>query len=114
MLRFPRFVKAALQQPGVLFILVLASLRRHLTRRALAAARSELDDEHRRLERIVNHAPIGIVLVDADGRFVTVNPAFCEMLGYPRAALEGRRFVDFIVCQDPETRARAVPGRVSR
>ena len=83
-------------------VLLLVAFRGEVAAQALASARSELDDEHRRLERIVNHAPIGIVLVNADGRFVTVNPAFCEMIGYARAALEGRRFVDFIVCEDPE------------
>ena len=81
--------------------------------RALAYARSELGDEHRRLERIVTHAPIGIVLVDADGRFVPVNPAFCEMLGYlapssPGAACRLHRLRRF------GGGARAVPGQIPR
>ena len=84
-----------------LLLLLLAAYRREAATRALAGARAELDDEHRRLERIVNHAPIGIVLTDAEGRFVMVNPALCAMLGYTKGELEGRLFVDFVECEDP-------------
>ena len=101
MLRFPTLMRAVLRQPGVLFVLLLALFRRRATRKALATARAELDDEHRRLELIVNHAPIGIVLIDSEGRFAVVNPAFCEMLGYAREELQGRRFIDFVESDDP-------------
>ena len=84
-----------------LLLLLAAAYRREAATRALAGARAELDDEHRRLERIVNHAPIGIVLTDAEGRFVMVNPALCAMLGYTKGELEGRLFVDFVECEDP-------------
>ncbi len=84
-----------------LLLLLLAAYRREAATRALAGARAELDDEQRRLERIVNHAPIGIVLADAEGRFVMVNPALCAMLGYTKGELEGRLFVDFVECEDP-------------
>jgi two-component system NtrC family sensor kinase len=101
MRRFPRFVTTLLQQSRVPFGLLQAPFRRRVTRKALAAARAELDDEHHRLELIVKHAPIGIVLVDSEGRFVMVNPAFCEMLGYARHELEGRPFIDFVESTDP-------------
>jgi PAS domain S-box-containing protein len=41
------------------------------------------------LERAFEHAPNGIALVDLEGRFVSVNAAFCEVLGYARAELVG-------------------------
>lgn len=38
-------------------------------------------------------------IVDANGVFLKVNDAFCDMLGLPRQKIEGRPFSDF-VCED--------------
>jgi PAS domain S-box-containing protein len=38
----------------------------------------------------------GILIVDADGRFVDVNESFCRILGAPKARLIGTQFTDFI------------------
>ena len=37
-------------------------------------------EEHFRT--LVDHAPDGIFIADADGRYLEVNAAWCEMLGY--------------------------------
>src|SRR5437764_11323 len=63
-----------------------------LSARAVKAARSELADEHARLERMFLDARIGMVLVDDDGRWVRVNPAVCAMLGYSQEELENSSF----------------------
>jgi PAS domain S-box-containing protein len=63
--------------------------------RALQKVRAELADEQRTLKRIVEYAPIGVALTGEGGRFLTVNPALCRMLGYDRDELEGRPFSDF-------------------
>src|SRR5437879_3097521 len=66
---FVLFVSAA----GLLSMLI--ALQLFLTARALRAARSELAEEHARLERMFLDARIGMVLVDDQGRWVRVNPA---------------------------------------
>ena len=37
---------------------------------------------------------VGLVQIDTDGRFQIVNRRFCEMLGYTRQELVGKRFID--------------------
>jgi PAS domain S-box-containing protein len=41
-----------------------------------------------------DEAPIGMALTALDGRFVRVNAALCEIVGYTQAELEGTRFQD--------------------
>ena len=45
-------------------------------------------------ERIFESGPTGIVLVDSEFRFLSVNQRFCQMLGYEAEELIGRKFVD--------------------
>jgi PAS domain S-box-containing protein len=47
-------------------------------------------------DRLAEHAPIGVQELDATGRFVEANSAFCRMIGYTRAELVGRSIADFI------------------
>ena len=112
MVRFPRLVRASLQQPGVLFVLLLALFRRHVTKRALTAARAELDDEHRRLERarleaavaderqlltaFLQTTPDQIYFKDRDSRFIRASDAQARKLGAASAEeLIGRTDFDF-------------------
>src|SRR5579884_3767900 len=39
-------------------------------------------------------SPLGIVMLDRDGRWQEVNPAWCKILGRPRTQLLGRHFND--------------------
>lgn len=55
-----------------------------------------------------DHAPIGMALVDLDGRFTRVNPALCEMLGYDAGDLEGRRIGDISHPADADAASRVV------
>jgi PAS domain S-box-containing protein len=51
----------------------------------------------------------GVVVVDADRRFVYANPAACEMLGYSLEEVRGRDLLDsFPVGSHPTVRARLV------
>ena len=43
---------------------------------------------------------VGMALVDENGRWIAVNPALCEMLGYTREELEGRSFSEFTHPED--------------
>ena len=46
--------------------------------------------------------PAGMMVCDVDGRYVTVNDAFCEMLGYSRDELIGRSYMDITHPDDVE------------
>jgi len=43
-------------------------------------------------ENAFHHAPIGMALVGLDGRFMKINAAFCELVGYPEARMLGLDF----------------------
>jgi PAS domain S-box-containing protein len=47
-----------------------------------------------------HESPLGIVIIDGDGRWQEVNPAWCAILGRPRADLLGRHFNDFTHLDD--------------
>jgi PAS domain S-box-containing protein len=40
------------------------------------------------------HAPIGVCLVSLEGRWLRVNPAFCDLVGYSEAELMARTYQD--------------------
>jgi diguanylate cyclase (GGDEF)-like protein/PAS domain S-box-containing protein len=65
------------------------------------AARVERDPrEH--LALVFDHAPIGMGLLDQDGRWVLVNHALCEITGYTAGELIGSRFHDVVHPDDAE------------
>ena len=45
-------------------------------------------------ERVFEFGPAGIVLVDSEFRFISVNTRFCQMLGYSEAEIIGKTFLD--------------------
>ena len=61
---------------------------RDITDRRLAEGRLRAAEEQFR--RSFDDAPIGMMLVDLDERYIEVNDAFCVIVGRPRAALIGR------------------------
>ena len=65
---------------------LLPAIRREMrdveTRKGRDAAEASLNDLRVRLQATVERAPVGIVNLSRDGRFIHVNPRFCEMLGY--------------------------------
>ena len=74
--------------------------------------RKRTEEALRRLEAdyrgLVEHAPLGIYRSSADGRFVTVNRALVEMLGYESADEVLRLDIPREVYADPEQRADLV------
>ena len=60
-----------------------AALRESETKAVLAVRASEA-----RLVDAFHYAPVGMALVGLDGRFISVNPALCEISGHPREQLE--------------------------
>ena len=47
-----------------------------------------------RFRKVFEDGPLGIVVIGTDFRFIDVNPAFCDLLGYSRDELRGRRFAE--------------------
>jgi two-component system, cell cycle sensor histidine kinase and response regulator CckA len=66
------------------------------------ATRRALGESRERLELVVNHASDGIFLADTDGRWLDVNPAACELLGYGREELIGKHVTEMIAPEDLE------------
>jgi diguanylate cyclase (GGDEF)-like protein/PAS domain S-box-containing protein len=48
-----------------------------------------LREREEQFRRSFDDAPIGMMIVDLDGRYIEVNDAFCAIVGRPRAALIG-------------------------
>ena len=66
-------------------------LREVEVRRDRRRSEEKLKVEHAFREAIENSIPCGITTVDLEGRQTYVNPAFCEMVGYPESELLGAR-----------------------
>lgn len=75
----------------------LLSVRRH--ERQLRAALA-IDEE--RLRRTIDDAPIGLAMVDLDGRYLRVNSRLCQITGYSADEMLQRRFQDITLAEDLE------------
>jgi len=79
-----------------------ATLRREVTERTHTQAALAHSEE--RLRSILNHLPIGVMFLDAQGRLLECNPRLCEMLGDSIERLRGLSLVDLM---HPEESASA-------
>jgi PAS domain S-box-containing protein len=52
--------------------------------------------------------PVGMVMTSLDGRFLQVNDAFCQLLGYSRQELEGRSFQSLTYPEDETVGREAI------
>ncbi len=77
---------------------------------AVRRLEAEVGLRERRLHAAFESSPVGIVRADADGRYIEVNDAFAEMLGYARDALVGMTFREVT---HPEDVAADEAGRVA-
>ena len=73
------------------------------TRVTVAAARRTSEQ---RWWLTFENSPIGTVLLSPDGRLLQCNNAFCELLAYTHAELQGRSFADLIYPEDVAEDAR--------
>ena len=74
----------------------LEQLSRTMERLAesVRAREAELSESERKFREAFDLVGVGLTQVDREGRFTLVNRHFCEMLGYSRKELIGKRFVD--------------------
>lgn len=67
---------------------------------ALKESQEKLRQSEQQLARTLATAPIGIATCDLHGEFKSVNPALCEMLGYPALSLRKMSLGDLVVESD--------------
>lgn len=60
--------------------------------------------------KVIQAAPIGICVTDAEGRFEMVNPAYCELYGYTEQELLGQPFT-LVVPEDNRQRLADLHAR---
>ncbi|HEY3323648.1 MAG TPA: PAS domain S-box protein [Planctomycetota bacterium] len=85
-------------------LLAVVTISQRNTRAALQTINAELRESEQRLRATFDNAALGIVEVDAEGRFLAVNDRICAMLGYTRAELLGKTVHEMTA---PEDRARS-------
>jgi PAS domain S-box-containing protein len=64
------------------------------------AAMSALQDSEERFRSSFDHAPIGMAVVALDGRFLQVNRAMCELVGYTEQEMLGKSSQDIVYPED--------------
>ena len=70
-----------------------------------------LNQREQLLQAVFENAPLGIAIADAEGRFVEVNQAFQEMLGYTREEAQTLSFID-ITHPDDRTETQRLSAEV--
>ncbi len=63
---------------------------------ARKATEAKLRDRERELGGFFDEAPFGMAVNAPDGRFIKVNPALCELVGYGREELLTLRWIDLV------------------
>lgn len=80
------------------------------------AAESALRESEERFRSSFDHAPIGMALVALDGRYIQVNRALCELLGYTEEEVLGKSSQDIVHPDDLagalELRERLYAGEI--
>ncbi len=93
-----RFVGHALWgpgEPGTLQAMVLSTLSASVTVAVVAAMIQRARRRAVNAERAIDSTNDGYWVIDAEGRFVEVNDAYCRMLGYSREQVMSMEIADF-------------------
>jgi PAS domain S-box-containing protein len=72
----------------------------HRTRQALEATNERLRESEERFRLTIDEAPIGMALVDLEGRGLRANRVLCELLGYGAEELRELHFKEFTHPED--------------
>lgn len=75
----------------------------------LRLAREALARSEDRFRLVLSNAPVGMAVMDLDGRLDEANTAICNMTGYSLAELDGFRFVELF----PEDEIEALSSRIA-
>ena len=104
-------VITAIRDPGNGSLLGFSKVTGDLTQRRLTE--EALRESEERFRLTIDEAPIGMALVSLDGRFVRVNRAFCEVVGYEAAELMNLTFREITHPEDVDTDL-ALAGQLAR
>jgi two-component system cell cycle sensor histidine kinase/response regulator CckA len=80
---------------SIIFLILsisVSSLIAIFTLKRTASAENEIRESRQLLVNAIDHAPIGMVLVNLQGKFHRVNQALCEMIGYSENELSVMNF----------------------
>lgn len=92
--------------------------REHEARRQAEWANAQLRESEERFRLTIDDAPIGMALVDLDGKFVRVNRVMCEITGFTAEELATRGFQDIThpddVNADVDIAEQLTSGRIPR
>jgi len=80
---------------------------RAMLEHSMETVSGELNDRFRRLSALVEHSPLGILVLDPDHRVQIANPAFISLFGYSPEDLQGRNPDDLIAPGGDVLRAEA-------
>ena len=80
--------------------LVISCFRSIAEMRSIANRTAELEVSEGSFRRIFDEAPIGVGLVNSDNRFVKVNAALCNMVGYAEEELTALQSLDITLPED--------------
>ncbi|MBO3744382.1 ATP-binding protein [Actinoplanes flavus] len=78
-----------------------------------AALTAQAEEAEQRFFLIFEHAPIGMVIVDLQGRFVRVNRALADMLGYEPTELQAMTFAEISHPDDVDTGSQAIQDLIA-
>lgn len=78
----------------------------------------QLDRQAEKFRNAFEYSGIGLSLVDMDGKWIQINKALCDMVGYTREEILGIRFQDITYAEDIELNMellrRAISGEITR
>jgi PAS domain S-box-containing protein len=66
------------------------------------AVEEAIRESEERFRAAFEGAPMGVAVADLGGTLLHVNPALCELSGYPAEEIEGRSFTDFVPSDELE------------
>lgn len=89
-------------------MLALSQTRRRETESALVVSSRQLQEAQAHLERFFSIAPDMLCIVDMDGRFLELNPAWENTLGHPLAELKHARFMNYVHPDDHQATLDAI------
>jgi PAS domain S-box-containing protein len=85
---------------GGLGLLVALTLWRATALRQRKRSLAAIRESDERFRRVFEEGPLGLGLVGKDCRYLKVNTALCQMVGYSQAELEEKSFVDITYSDD--------------
>ncbi|HYA16529.1 MAG TPA: EAL domain-containing protein [Bryobacteraceae bacterium] len=95
---------------GVIFLctvlLTWLEWRHRRTLRQLEQANRQIRESEQRFQSAYEEASVGIAVMDLDGRFVALNRAMAEVLGYERAELVGMSATQLLAPEERDEAAR--------